>query len=164
MARQEADREDLFAEAIALARRIEGRIDARTDLVILGFRPSGWLSVYLGPDLMYQFDDQGRLRRAFVSGCLYRSQRTTLACLVRQRTTSETILLRRDLQPDELSAFRRHLLASLAPVISALEQNSFVVRRQVPENDGALPGDLRDHLKLVESCADWLAPAMAPRR
>ena len=83
MARQEVDREDLIAEAVALRRRIELALPGCDNPVVAGYRSTGALSLYFGADPVYQFDERGRLRRAFVGGHLYRTQGTTLAELTR---------------------------------------------------------------------------------
>ena len=86
MARVEADHEDLLKEAVALVRRMEFQPIGGVEAVIVGFRESGWLSIYIGADRMYQFDELGRLRRAYIDGLLYRTQGTALAQLRRQLT------------------------------------------------------------------------------
>ena len=81
MARNEADREDMMSEAVSLIRRIEYLTPARGAPILAGFNAFGWLFVYVGNDVMYRFDEQGRLRRAFVDGLLYRTEGSTLAML-----------------------------------------------------------------------------------
>jgi hypothetical protein len=109
MARQESDREDLMREATALVRRVELDVPGEPEPVVCGFHADGRLSVYFGSDPVYHFDPEGRLRRAFVDGHLFRTQGTTLACLTRVRTHAVTELRRRDLNPEELAAFFREM-------------------------------------------------------
>ena len=158
MARTESDREDLMAEAVAMTRRVELTVRGGQTLIVTGFRPNGWLSIYLGPDRMYQFDVQGRLRRAFVNGRLFRSQQTTLAQLHRQRTDSETILLRRDLSPSELAEFRIEMLDRVAAFHERLTKREVVVVRRVPAEDGPLLDDLVTALDRVRNAAEFLSP------
>ena len=66
MARNEEDREDLMAEATALAERVELTVPQESDFVTAGFRRTGHLSLYFGQDPAYHFDEEGRLRRAAV--------------------------------------------------------------------------------------------------
>src|SRR5262245_19900425 len=105
MSRHEADREDLMAEATALARRVKLSVPGEVERVVAGFRATGRLSIYFGGEPVYHFDAEGRLRRAFVNGLLYRTQGTTLARLRRERSAEVTELRRRDLSPTELRQF-----------------------------------------------------------
>jgi hypothetical protein len=163
MARQEADREDLLAEAVALTRRVEGLLN-RTGLVIVaGFRNTGWLSIFFGSDPMYQVDKQGRLRRAFEHNVLYRSQGTALAALVRQRTAAGTTLLRHDLTPTELAAFRERMTDRFTDLATALESGGFHPQRQIPSGDEELRSDIAARLRTAVAADPWLAPAIARR-
>ena len=85
MARHETDRENLMLEATALIRRAEWSIPSHSDPIVAGFKRSGGWSLYFGSDPVYQFDADGRLRRAFVDGQIWRTQGTTLAGLRRER-------------------------------------------------------------------------------
>lgn len=160
MARQEADREDLFAEARALTRKIEARCPQTGLMILVGQRESGWLSVYLGPDLMYQFDAEGRLRRALCQGCLYRTQGHTLARLIRERSSTETTLVRHDLTPAELDAFRQKMLADVSDLGNAFAQERYQILRQEPPDDPhVLPG-LLQAIRHSLTAEPWLAAAI----
>jgi hypothetical protein len=158
MARVESDREDLMAEVIALVRRIELQVPGQDQPVIVGFRANGWLSIYFGPDPMYQFDQQGRLRRAFVGGLLYRTQGSTLAQLRRQRTDVETTLLRRDLTEVELVEFQSVMLRGISSLHGELVDRKVVLLRQVPAEDDPLIDDLAARLDRVLKSPEFLAP------
>lgn len=147
MARDEADREDLMAEATALRERIELTLPGEEGPVVSGFRDDGRFSVYFGSDPVFHFDADGGLRRAFVNGDLYRSQRHTLARLTRTRTGTEVALVRHDLEPGELEDFLVRMEQRLAGLQSALEQDTARVVRQVPAEV-----DLRP--RLVHALAD----------
>lgn len=174
VARIEADREDLMAEAVALFRRVEfalvlkppekapaasGPDDSKPSIVV-GFRQNGWFSIYLGPDLMYQFDADGRLRRAFSTGLLYRTQGTTLARMRRERTQTQTVLVRQDLNAQELNEFRHETLGKIAWFSELLDSSELVVRRRIPEDDGPLVDDIRQFLSQILNSSDFLAPAI----
>ncbi|MDA1017654.1 MAG: hypothetical protein O3A00_24745 [Planctomycetota bacterium] len=116
MAKSESDREDLMREATALVERIEFRISDEAQPIVAGFRRDGRFSIYFDADLVYHFDEQHRLRRAFVDGDLYRTQGTTLARLRRERTQSQTVLRSHDLSADELADFRTALMNRLQPI------------------------------------------------
>src|SRR5438045_2175540 len=105
MARHEADREDLMAEAIALRERVELALPGEAEHTIAGFRDNGRFSLYFGTDPVFHLDADGALRRAFVGGDLYRSQAHTLARLTRQRTGGAVNLVRHDLDASQLEMF-----------------------------------------------------------
>lgn len=164
MARNESDREDLLAEAVALTRRLEGMGVGQPPLITAGFRTNGWLSVYFGPDPMYQVDAEGRLRRAFVDGLLYRSQGETLAQLTRTRSPRETVLQRRDLTPTELTRFRHDMTTRLAELAEALDAGRFQVRRVHPQADATLTADIALRLRAALSADPWLSRRVNVRR
>ncbi|MBC8114792.1 MAG: hypothetical protein H7062_10470 [Candidatus Saccharimonas sp.] len=164
MARLESDREDLMAEAVALVRRVELRTPGRNGTVVVGFRTNGWLSIYLGPDPMYQFDELGRLRRAFMDGLLYRTQGTTLAQLRRERTDVETTLLRRDLTEPELAEFRSAMLSAVASLHEHLVQRQAVLVRQSSAADDHLLDELATGLDRVLKSPEFLAPPIPGKR
>ena len=120
MARHESDREDLMREATALVRRAELICPGETEPVIAGFRRDGRLALYFGPDPVFQFDPQHRLRRAYVAGFLYRTQGETLARLNRHRTQDQTLLVRHDLAPAELDTFRTAAKTSSRKIAKSL--------------------------------------------
>jgi len=133
IARHEANREDLMREATALVERAALELPECSEPVVAGFRATGALSIFMGADPVYQFDPQGRLRRAYVAGALYRSQGTTLARLVRQRESRQTRLLRHDLRPDELAAFFAQMAERLTGLLRALTGNNAKLLQTVPK-------------------------------
>ena len=158
MARTESDRKDLMAEAVAMTRRVEVTIPGNETLIVTGFRANGWLSIYLGPERMYQFDEEGRLRRAFVNGLLFRTQGTTLAQLHRQRTETETVLLRRGLSHSELAEFRLAMLDHVTAFHERLTKREVVIVKQVPAEDDQLLNGLAVGLNRVLNASEFLAP------
>lgn len=139
MARQESDREDLFAELAALSPRIELQAGDSPESVCAGRREStgGW-SVFFGPDRVYHFDASGRLRRAFVEGFLYRSEGSTLSRLKRERSAAQTTLLRQDLQPEELQAFLAEMRFWLGNLVTQIKNGQLHVVRHIPEHENVL--------------------------
>ena len=156
MARHEADREDLMREAVALTQRIELRVSGFDDLITIGFRANRAMSVFMGQDPVYQFDSEGRLRRAYAGGFLYRSQHQTLARLQRFRTNQETQLLRYDLNEQELVDFREAMRSTLQSVLDKLQQHTVEVVRSVPE-DLTLLEMIQAALDLVLKSDRWLS-------
>ncbi|MGE0375691.1 MAG: hypothetical protein AB7I48_21580 [Planctomycetaceae bacterium] len=161
--RLEVDREDLLREATALRQRAEYRVPGELHSVVAGYRNDGALSVYFGPDPCFYFDAEGRLRRAFVGGDLFRTQGGTLARLRRVRTAAAVELQRQDLSPDECAAFLNTVRCRLMVLADALASGN-------AECLGDLPGDvpLEDRLSidLSRMLSDplTLAPAVAGKK
>jgi hypothetical protein len=132
MARHEAEREDLMAEATALRERVELAMPDEAAHVVAGFRDDGRFSIYFGDDPVFHFDADGRLRRAFVAGRLYRSQQQTLARLTRTRGTDAVHLERHDLDPRELAELLGNMRERLVGLSAALEKKTASVVQQVP--------------------------------
>jgi len=161
MARHETDREDLILEATALCPRVEWRVVGEPGIVFAGIKRTGAWSIYFDQDPVYQFDEHGRLRRAYVDGFLYRSDGHTLARLQRERSSSETILLRYDLTPTELTAFQGRLRSRLDGLQQRLKAGEFTELRRIAE------GDFPDFVALLATSiehAGEIAPAIAPAR
>lgn len=163
MAKHEQDREDLMREAVALPDRVELSVAGFECLVTIGFRSNSAMSLFIGQDPVYQFDPEGRLRRAYVDGLLYRSQGTTLALLKRERTETATLLLRKDLDAGSLHGFRTTMQNSLEILRVCLETGQFTSVRRVPESVDHIP---RIHTALIaiRDAEPWLSPAINRRR
>jgi hypothetical protein len=131
MARREADREDLIADAVALIHRAEFLIVGCPEPIVVGCRATGAWSFYFGAEPVYQFEPDGSLRRAFVDGKLYRTQGTTMAELTRVRTDAATTLERRDLTEEEAAAFRDRIQRDLVLLQNQLWEEKFRVLRMV---------------------------------
>lgn len=164
MARIESDREDLFAEAVGLVRRLEGQTDPAQPHLVVGFRPDQTLVLYLSPDRMYQLDPAGRLRRAYVEGRLYRAQGQTLACLTRTRNERETVLYRRDLEEQECAAFHADVQEAIQRFRALLHSDRWHVARRYPVDDVRLEADLDARLAQFLTAEEWIAPPIKGRR
>jgi hypothetical protein len=161
MARNEADREDLIREATALRNRTEWQLPDESEPVFVGVRSDGSLSIYLGPDPVYQFSAAGGLRRAYVDGFLYRTQGATLAKLNRERSADQTVLSRSDLNSDELSRFLATMDERLAQLRRSIGDGSAIKLRSVSNND---PPDYESLIEAAINASPKLAPAMPTRR
>jgi len=162
MARHEEDREDLIREAVALPDRVELSVVGFDEPMTIGFRTNSAMSIFIGQDPVYQFDPDGRLRRAFVGGLLYRSQHATLAMLRRERTETQTLLLRTDLGDAELATFRDTMHGLLNLLRQKLTASEYQTLRSVPET--------ADHISRILAALDtvrltdpWLSPAIRRR-
>lgn len=156
MAREESDREDLMREAVALTQRVELRVPGFDALITIGFRANQAMSVFIGQDPVYQFDAEGRLRRAYAGGFLYRSQHQTLARLQRVRTAQETQLLRYDLSPQEQTEFRDTMRITLQRLLMEIVQQGAAVVRSVPEDFGWQVA-IQSSLEIILHAERWLS-------
>lgn len=163
MARTESDREDLMEEAVALKQRVEFSLPGESDLVVAGFRVAGEFSIYFGDDAAFHFDSQGRLRRAFTDGLLYRTQGTTLARLRRERTPSKTELERHDLRANEVDAFLAELRKRLIAARTALGDGKAQTLRQVSNGENVLDL-LSSKINEILTGGPLLAPAIRGKR
>lgn len=161
MARDESDREDLIREATALRNRVEWQIPDESELVFAGVRSNGSLAIYFGPDPVYQFSLDGGLRRAFADGFLYRTQGTTLARLVRRRSSQETVLHRSNLNSSELSQFLSSMDEKLIRLMQSIADGSATKIRSV--SDGTAP-NYETLISAALNASPRLAPAMPTRR
>jgi hypothetical protein len=159
MARHSSDREDLMAEAVTLSPRVALTVPGVADELIAGQRVDGRWSIFFNGDPVYHFDPEDRLRRAFLGGNLYRSQGTTLARLTRQESPTETVLLRHDLNAQELSQFWQDMCNLLARLATALQDGAITVQQTIPEDADFLP-ELARRLRNVLPAECRLAPAL----
>jgi hypothetical protein len=159
MPRHFAHSEDLMQEAVALVERVELRLPRSTDTVVAGFRHDGRFSLYIGDDPYYQFDPQGRLRRALVGNRMFRTQGSGLAALTRERKSETTELVRRDLDPAQFAQFLRVMLDEIGVLRQALASGNFQIVRQVPA-DTPILGCLVEALDAILNAAGELAPSI----
>jgi hypothetical protein len=160
MARHEADREDLWRDAVGITSRAELLIESRPEPVLVGFRDNGWFSIYFGQDVMLLFTPDGGLRRAYRSGDLFRTQGMTLARLRRSRTPQETVLQRTDLSTVELAEFRAWVRSVLEAFRSHLAAGRVAVLREVNRLPRPLLEAVNEQLRVVLTTDRFLAPAI----
>jgi len=162
MARQEADREDLFAELSSYENRWEIAVPEMEELVVIGLRNDGKLSCYFGPDRVYHFDPLNRLRRAFVNGLLYRTQGTTLAQLKRVRTESKSELHRRDFNETECGELLSEMQSTVREFWKALTNENVETIREHCTPDGKQ--QVQNRLTQIANTPPELAPTIKGRR
>jgi hypothetical protein len=169
MARIESDKEDLIRDASALIERTQIQCEGFPELITIGFFADGRCSIYFDQDPFYQFDSQGRLRRAYEAGFLYRSQQTTLSRIDRRRDTNadgdieRVVLQRGDLTVSELSEFLSRMRAWIERLHKRIMANEFQVLRAVTP-DGGIPSGTQELLSLVlKQDVDAIAPPAGPR-
>ena len=145
MARDERDREDLLREATALVERAELSIEGRDEPIVVGFRANGAISFFLGVDPVYQFNSDGKLRRAYVGGLLYKAERGQLVALRRERTADAVVLARAELSAKETRSFIQRAGGELDHLRAKLNAKQYRLVGEVP------PGG-----KVVMRAAAWL--------
>jgi hypothetical protein len=146
MARREQDREDILREATALVERVELEVDGMAEPVVVGFRRASGPAFFFGADPVYQFNSQGQLRRGYRQGRLLKAEAGRLVELTRERTSSQVILHRHQLDEQQCHEYLAELEGRLAELRAALESNSFRVTGQVPVD-----------ADVVGRVVDWLA-------
>jgi hypothetical protein len=151
--------EDPMRDAVALAERVELRGTESSEAIVAGFHRDGRLSLYLGEDPYYQFDPQGRLRRALVDRRLFRTQGTGLAALTRVPSADAAVLVRHDLDPAELAQFLQAMLTQVGALRESIATGALEVVRQVP-SDAPIVERFVESLEAILSAAGALAPAI----
>jgi hypothetical protein len=149
MARHEAEREDLLAEARALVDRAEFQVPGEAFAVVAGFRANGAMSLYFGEDLALHWNSQGELRRAYADGLLYKAEQGKLIALRRERTEQESALIRHELTADELLAYKAQLHIRLINLRMHLDQGNYTLLREARVSTGSLTDRVRAMLHLV---------------
>lgn len=132
MAREESDREDLLREAVALVERAELRVADEPEHVTAGYRANGALSLFFGPDPVWQFNAAGELRRGYLAGKLLKAEGGRLVEMTRERTAESTRLLSRSLAADEQQAVLREAERRIGKLHAALAAGECEVIGQVP--------------------------------
>lgn len=132
MARDEAPREDLLAEAVALVPRVEFW-SGDGPACVVGLRPAGGGSCYLGDDPAYHFNRAGELRRAFVGGRLLVARSGRLTALKRSRTPDATTLLGRELTDAQTADVLAELQTRLSALRAALAAGTARPVRCMPD-------------------------------
>ena len=100
MALIEQDREDLFRDGRAMIICGEAIVDGEPWVV--GFRADGALSLYFGPDAVFQFDRQLLLRRVFIDEDRFAASEGKLLRIKRLNRGHRLALQREPLEPEEL--------------------------------------------------------------
>lgn len=152
MAREEHDREDLLREATAFADRAEFDVPGFSAPVFFGIRRDGAASFYFGAEQVYHFNERCALRRAFLKGLLYKTDRGALVSLERRRDQNETSLLSRRLSADETTAFLAEMQRALARLAESFAAGLATQRGKVTSPETAALGQ-----SVYDRIASWLA-------
>jgi|GEM_PF-725430 len=166
MALNEQDREDLMREATAFFPRGELQVEHEMFPVFWGQKKNGHYAFYFGSDPVYQFDQSGCLRRAFVDGQIFRTQGNTLARLTRVRNSDENILKRHDLTTTELA----NLLQAMRKRFQKLEsvfgepQHVRLLHFIADSSESEIQELIQIQIKQVVQHSDQLAPRIRGKR
>jgi hypothetical protein len=140
MARQEHEREDLFAEATALVRRVELTVPGEAGPIVIGVRRDGCLSFYFDADHAYHFNTCHELRRAYLDDRLIKAEGGQLIALRRKRGDGEVQLLASALSPIEEATVLSELTRRTNALQAAIVANKVTILRQSPADWQALAG------------------------
>ncbi|MCA9263054.1 MAG: hypothetical protein KDA60_04375 [Planctomycetales bacterium] len=132
--RERREREDIMREATALVERAEFQIAGSSVVYIVGFRRNGALSLFCDEDPVFQFTSAHELRRGYWNGTLIKAEVGRLVRLIRQRSESESLLIRRELSVDESSEFLAKARETLDAIVSAHQQHATTVLQSHPED------------------------------
>jgi len=132
MARKPNDREDLLREAKALVIRAELRVASFQEPIVVGFRSDGAASFYFGPEVVYQFNATGELRRAHLGGALFKSENRRLVRLTPTRTADSVELFRHEMTATESEEFLDAADKRLRQLREALLAQCVHIAGQVP--------------------------------
>lgn len=124
--------ENLLRDAVALVQRAEISVPSHSATIVVGFRRGGAFSVYFGGDPVYQFNDAGQLRRAFVDGVLYKADAGRLVTLMRVRDGNATTLHSHVLIEDEQASILSAICTRLRNLADSLAGGRFALIGQWP--------------------------------
>jgi hypothetical protein len=139
----------LLAEATALVERVGLQVAGQPEPWVIGFRRDGSASFYFGADPVYQFTSEGKLRRAFVDGLIYKAEAGRLVSLDRQRSIGTVDLVRHDLDDAEQCVFLDVMERHLRGLVDALGDETTRVVGQVPA-DVDVVGRVRNWLASID--------------
>ncbi len=147
MARQEQDREDLLSDAKQMLLRAECTIDGV--VFVIGFRSQGQVSIYVGPDPVFQFNSSLELRRVFFNGKRYAAIQGRLCELTRQETSGR------------VRFSPQAILAKVETEIAAtLESNLVQIQMALESRQAGWQLVGGDFLGFQRQLSDWLASVL----
>ena len=140
-------REDLIQDAIAMVDRAEYQFPwFGNQLMVIGFRANGALSIFCGEDEVYHLNSRRELRRAYVNNELLKAESGKLVALRRMRTESETALVRRRLEPGEQAEVLHQLEQRLTQIDASFASDDYALQREVAASDGGATNRMKQWL------------------
>lgn len=107
MAKQVQDREDLLRDGRQMA--IRGETTINDIVVTIGFRDAGQMSLYCGPDPVFQFNAGQQLRRVFFAGERYAADARHLVRLDRASRGGKVQFVPKEVSEDRRAAIMQSL-------------------------------------------------------
>ncbi len=136
--RLQQDREDLLKEATGLVDRVELKLDAFEESIVVGFRAAGGLSFYFGPDPVYHFNPSLKLRRIFLGGQRYKAIQGNLIRLIQDPDAPNLKFSPHELSAAETADRLAQMHHRLKMLRSHLEQDRYTLLGQVPEDANSI--------------------------
>lgn len=121
-------------EATALVRRVELILPSGSEPAVVGMRRDGELSIFIGPDPVFQFNNKRQLRRGFWNGQLVKAECGRLVTLDRRRTETEVQLVRNELTEAQTSEFVELASNTVHLLQRVLCTDQSAVLRRIPDS------------------------------
>ena len=134
-----------MATATALVERIELQLPNHQETIVAGFRRDGSLSLYFGPDPVYQFNSEGQLRRSYAGELLYKADHGRLLALERRRESGHIVMSAQELGAKEADGFLKQLRERLDYLNQSLSSEEWRLISQIP-NEAPVVDRLRQWL------------------
>ncbi|MCC9609480.1 hypothetical protein LOC68_05000 [Blastopirellula sp. JC732] len=157
MAQSEEDREDLMQEATALVRRGEYAAPQEVEVVTIGYRQNGALSIFFGQDPVYQFNDAGQFRRGYIDGELFKADGGRLVCMRRQRDGKKTTLVSTSLSDVDQAEVIVKMEWRLNELAESIEEQETTCNEVIPD-DANVAGEFLEWWRQKQMNID-IAPA-----
>lgn len=132
VAREPQQREDLMRDAHALVERAEIVWHPDEPPLIAGKRRAGAVSLFFGEDPVYHFTSEGKLRRAYVAGLLYKAEGGRLFEIERVRVPGAVEMRSRPLTATEEAHFLGAMTVKLRQALDAFDRGAHAVVAQYP--------------------------------
>lgn len=161
MAKQTEDREDLLRDGTAMS--VRGRLLIDGTEVVIGFRSRGQLSLYWDQDPVFQFDEAGRLRRAFLDSNRLKVEKGRLVRIKKADehdgpSASRLRLIVESLSEIEQSVILQSLSECLQQIDEALDPLALARREQELQTVGASEADFALRVR------NWISQLESPVR
>ena len=121
MAINENDREDLLRDAKMMPIRGETQIDE--NMIVIGFRSDGQLSLYCDADPVFQFNAEKELRRVYYNGVRYAAEQGVLVELTRNSQGGKVAFNRQAVSAEIAS----EIMQVLTTLLSKIAQSAMAV-------------------------------------
>ena len=146
MAIHPAAREDLMRDATAYTRRLMLRVSPTGEGIFVGLRQQGGWSIYFGEDPVFQFNDEGKLRRVHFANQNYAAVEGKLCWLQRSRSGGR-VEIERIYSAEAERQMLAVCLSRLRELAELMLTNSVKIVDRVPVEDRELVEDVAKMLR-----------------